>query len=254
MKTTKEMKAFVRNYYFNSMKPSPYFIDDYISDNFIYNRIGHFHPHYREWTMRRINKILQIFDLDDFIDKKVLILGDGIGNFGQFFASIGSKVTILEGRTFNINFARLRAVRQLFKHEIIIHKFDLNKDFTKFGKFDFIINFGLVEMIDDPIILLSCCSKMSDVIILETLVSDSLDKEFVGHKKFNPDFIDSGLTDTVSRPSPYWIESFFVNRGFLVSEYFDKDLNTPSHIYDWIPNFDNSMDEIRRRFWVFWRK
>ncbi len=250
----KKIRTFIKNYYHNSFKFEPDFIQEYISNNFLYNRIGHFHPHYKEWTMRRINKIIEIFPIEDFKNKKVLILGDGIGNFSIFFASMGADVLVLEGRIFNINFAKLRTLN-LKDKKIKFEQFDLNKNFTKFGKFDFIINFGFVEVISDLNNLLECCAKMSSIIILETVVCDSLDKDYIGYRRLL-NTIDCGLTDKVCRPSPFFIEDFFASRGLNIERYFDANLNTdpsvlPHHIYNWKHKDDKSIDESHRRFWMF---
>jgi SAM-dependent methyltransferase len=199
-------------------------------------------------------KDLNINDnLEDFYNKKVLVLGDGIGNIGGFFSSIGigAKVTILEGRKFNINIAKLR-----FKEanlNIKIEQVDLNGDFARFGRFDFIINFGLIEVINDVDNLLSMCSLMSDVIILETLVSDSKDKNYKGYRELDTQGIDNGLKTNCVRPSPFYIEQFLIDQGFSCNRYFDSNLNTDHHIYDWVHKDDKSISESTRRFWVFKR-
>jgi|TARA_B100002003_G_C14023273_1_gene493403 hypothetical protein len=52
-------------------------------ERFLYT--GHFHLHYAEWRMRRIHKILQIFPLQYFDNKKILEVGGGHWNYWSIF-------------------------------------------------------------------------------------------------------------------------------------------------------------------------
>jgi len=226
-------------------------IEKFIFNNYLYNVGGHFSHSYKEWTTRRLTKVLNIYGVDYFRNKKILILGDGIGYIGSFFAEIGAKVLSLEGRRGNVNLAKLKYNKlKNFK----IKEFNLLNDFTHFGKFDLIINFGLIEVIEDVEHLLKCCCKMSDDILVETIVCDSIDKndKFFTIRPVNKSN-DFGLTEKGSFVSPFLIEDYFKKNGYNIVRYFDKDLNTDTHIYDWKHKNDKSGDKDvnKRRFWRF---
>jgi len=225
-------------------------IDRHIFYNFIYrHNEGHYSRNYKEWIMRRINKILDIFEIKWFKGKRLLILGDGIGNFSPFFVELGCKVIALEGYRNNYNIFNLRYGNL---KNLEIHLFDLRNDFTKFGKFDLIINFGLIEAMDEITNLLECCCKMLSKILVETLVTDSLDKKKIIKVK-RGEGNDTGLNYIGSHPSPFYIEDFFISRGFKVERHFDKDLNTPQFVYDWKHKNTGKTNERIRRFWYFYK-
>lgn len=224
-------------------------IQKHLAYNFIYEKEGHFHTLTREWTMKRINKILSIYDIEFFKDKKILVLGDGIGDIGGFFADIGANVLAIEGRTINRNLAKLR-MRNIKNYRTI--NLDLNKDFSKVGKFDIIINFGLIEAINNIKLLLECCAKISNLVIVETLVADSFDE----HSVFEDDMPMECNANAISsnlgcRPSPAYIEAFFKNKGYTIKRFWDKDLDNFFMKYSWKGKGDNSLDDEKRRFWIF---
>jgi SAM-dependent methyltransferase len=225
-------------------------IDKHIFHNFVYRyQEGHYSENYKEWTMKRINKILEIIDIKWFKGKRVLILGDGIGNFSPFFAELGCDVTVLEGWRDNYN---IFVLRNSHLKNLDIHFFDLRNDFTKFGKFDLIINFGLIEAMDEIKNLLECCCKMSDNVLVETLVSDSLDKNFCNLVQRGVG-CDTGLNARGLHPSPFYIEDFFISRGFEMVRCFTKDLNWGTVRYDWEHKNDKTTSEDLRRFWFFYK-
>ena len=134
----------------------------YIRQRFFYNTLGHFDPHYLEWRMRRITKVLDVFGIDFFPGKRILELGGGIGDIGAFFASIGAHVTSAEFRVTNRNFAALR-YRNLPNFKTAF--FDGEKEFTYFaaeGKFDMILVLGFIEVISNINSVMDCCMQISD--------------------------------------------------------------------------------------------
>lgn len=221
-------------------------VNNYINDNYLFYDTGHFHSHYSEWRMKRIRKILEIYGID-WEGKKILELG-GYGDIGAFFAQLGAKVLSLEGRVTNVNFANLK-FRNLKNFKSCVC--DLEKDFTNYGRFDLIINFGLIEVIKNIDNLLECCIRMSDNIILETIVCDSTDPQKIIFVAYDTKEIDHPISSEGSFPSPFYIEKFFKNHNFSVNRYFDEDLNAKKHFYDWPHKNDNSVVRGRRRFWDF---
>lgn len=158
-----------------------------------------------------------------------------MGHVGGFFAALGADVTSLEGRINNINFANL-CYGSKYRFKSIYC--DLEKDFSDLGRFDFIINFGLLEVIKNIDLVLSCCVKMSDDIFLETIVCDSLeakvmqvtyDPSDIDQDAHDPSGIDNPMYGTSSYPSPLYIENFFKEKNFIGIPYFHADLNTPKH-------------------------
>ena len=131
--------------------------------------------------------------------------------------------------------------------------FNLENDFSEFGNFDLIINFGLIYHLKNVEKNLNCCAKMSDEILLESNVCDSNDPSkiiYVNH----PDGISQSVGGVGSRCSPSYIERIFENNNFNVIRCWSKDLNSEPYVYDWEHNNDDSLDGKKRLFWNFKRR
>ena len=230
-------------------------VDRFIKQNFLYFYDGHFSEQYKEWRMRRIRKLLEVYGVD-FEGKRILELGAGIGEIGSFFAELGAEVVGLEGRAVNCNLAKLR-FRHLRNYEIRQH--NLEDGIGGLGHFDLIINFGLIEVIKNFEALIQDCMDLSSVIFLETMVCDSEDPYDVVYVNMSAERCDDWPLSNISpRPSPAFIERLFCEKGYTVQRYFDRDLNvcphdfgSNSHCYDWPHKNDKSAEEKLRRFWCF---
>jgi 2-polyprenyl-3-methyl-5-hydroxy-6-metoxy-1,4-benzoquinol methylase len=225
-------------------------IDRHIVYNGIADKHGLFHPAYAEWRVRRINKMLEIYGFDFFKGKKILELGAGHADIGAFFAEMGADVLCLDGRIQNINFARL-------KHRKISNlrfaEWNLEGDFTHFGKFDLIIDFGLIYHLKDVEEHLRRCFRMSNDIIMETVVCDSTDPNTIFYCDEKSEINEEALEGTGSRPSPFYIERITKENNFEAVRFFTPDLNAGWFYYDWKHKNDNSgrgsSDFLYRRFW-----
>ena len=226
-------------------------VDRFVAEHFMYLTHGHFDRSYDGWRMRRVRKLMEVYGIE-FQGKRILELGAGLGDIGSIFADLGAEVVGLEGRAANCNLARLR-FRGLKNYQVI--QFNLEDDFSRFGRFDLIINFALVEVIARFEQLLQCCMKMSDTIFLETIVCDSTDPyKVLFFDMRGGDYNDWSLSGTNPRPSPAYIERLFIENGFDVHRHFDSDLNTCFVSYDWThpcSNINSTNAHTLRRYWSF---
>ena len=227
-------------------------LDWFIQSHYLFKSNSLFHRHYDQWRMQKIRKVLEVFP-GEFEGLKILELGGGLGDIGAFFASLGAEVLSLEGRRINQRFASIKHRKVPGFKSVICN---LEEDFTQFGKFDLILNFGLMEVIRHIDNVMHCCSEMSDRVFVETMVMDSSDPEMILYVKMDPSLDDNPMSGFSSRPSPFMIEKFFEDRGFRTQRLFDSDLNTDygtSHIYDWTHKNDDEVLDKYRRFWYFTR-
>jgi SAM-dependent methyltransferase len=214
-----------------------------------FNRAGLFDSSYDEWRITRIDKLLEVFGIEYFKDLNILELGSGHGDIGAFFAELGAKVLCLDGRTQNVIFANLKH-RKVPNFKCL--QFNLENDFTEFGHFDLIINFGLLYHLKNPEAHLDWCFKMSDDIFLETVVCDSTDpyKIFYCDENINKD--EEALEGIGCRPSPFYVERLANENNFEAIRYFSADLNVRDQfVYDWVHRNDNRLGEDwkLRRCW-----
>jgi SAM-dependent methyltransferase len=149
-------------------------IDRYVVCSGIFNNQALFDPVYEDWRIKRLNKMLEIYGIDYFKGRKILELGGGHGDIGAFFAELGADVLSLDGRIQNVNFARLKHLKVA---NLRFAQFNLEHNFSSFGRFDLIINFGLLYHLKDVENHLKCCFSVADDIILETVVCDSSDPD-----------------------------------------------------------------------------
>jgi SAM-dependent methyltransferase len=235
-------------------------IDKHIFYNGVMNKRGLFHESYDNWRVRRCNKILESYGIEFFKDKKILELGAGHGEIGAFFAELGSQVLCLDGRINNVNFARLKH-RKIAN--IQFEQFNLENDFSSFGKFDLIINFGLIYHLRNVESHLNCCFAATKDMVAETVVCDSTDPHKIVFCAGRPEVDEESVEGTGSRPSPHFIERIAQENNFEIVRHFTADLNSGQEspagyqfLYDWDHKNDGSFNadfqgRDLRRFWRF---
>ena len=227
-------------------------VDRFVIQHYIYFNEGHYSASYHGWRMKRVRKLMEVYGID-FEGKRILELGAGIGDIGSIFAELGADVIGLEGRAANCNLANLR-FRKMKNYQV--RQWDLEQhlgqEFLDLGPFDFIILFGLVEVIENFVPLLDCCMQLSNTLFLETLVCDSTDPDKVLYVDMHAGQSDDWpLSGRSPRPSPTYIERLFSNQGFKVNRHFDKDLNYCPHFYSWEHANDDKTPYGLRRYWSF---
>jgi SAM-dependent methyltransferase len=224
-------------------------VETYVHQSSVTSTDGLFHPSYVRWTVLRLTKILELYGVEYFPGRRVLELGSGHGDIGAFFADLGADVLCLDGRAKNVNLAKL-------KHRkvsgVTFERFDLEQDFRSFGRFDLVLDMGLLYHLEAVDSHLQCCFDVTDEIILETAVCDSLDPHLIVFPAENPDVDEESLHGMGSRPSPFYVERLAVENGFAVVPCFTPDLNAgPQFRYDWKHRDDGRAPEdvSLRRFW-----
>ena len=238
-------------------------IDKHLFHSGLINQGGLFHSSYENWRVRRCTKILEIYGVDYFKNRKVLELGAGHGDIGAFFAELGADVLCLDGRIQNVNIARLKHRKV---PNVKFEQFNLERDFSPFGRYDLIINFGLVYHLRNVDSHLKCCFSVADDMVLETVVCNSVDPRKIFYCGERREVEDEALEGTGSRPSPFYVERIAQENNFEVIRYFTSDLNsgqeTPNAYqfrYDWKHKNDESFNvhfrggepHDLRRFWRF---
>ena len=233
-------------------------VERYVVQSSLHSEDGLFHYSYEDWRIKRINKILQLYDLNELQGKRILELGCGHGEIGAFFADAGAEVLGLEGRLQNANFARLkqRGV-QRFRCE----HFDLDSDFSSFGRFDLIIDFGLIYHLKNVDAHLKHCFAMADDILLETVICDSPDPHKIVFLDENRSRDDEALDGIGSRVTSAYVERLAEENGFDFERFDTPDLNAGDEsnqqfLYDWTPRNDDELGDsfTLRRFWRLRKK
>lgn len=209
---------------------------------------------YLDWRARRIEKVLEIYGVEFFEGVRVLELGCGHADIGAFFADIGAEVLCVDGRIRNINHAKLR---HRGVPRLAFECMDLERDFASLGRFDLILNFGLVYHLREVDAHLACCFGMADEIVLETVVCDSRDPDRILFRDEHAEIDEEALNGVGSRPSPFYIERLARAAGLDVERHFSADLNAGGLFrYDWEHSDDGAANDDfgNRRFWRLSRK
>jgi SAM-dependent methyltransferase len=227
-------------------------VDQFLDAAYRAFRTGHFDVHYVDWRMRRIQKVLQIEGID-FSGKTILELGGGHGDIGAFFAELGANVISIDGRAENCQFANLKYSNlPTFKS---IQR-DIEKDFTHLGRFDLVVSFGSIEVLDGISEHIARICKVTDRVLCETIVLPSDNPEEEEHTEIGVTeelTADHTISGAFQRVSPPFIERAFADHGFTAERFFDSDLNSGFHVYDW--EVGDELDEMApRRFWRFTKR
>ena len=207
-----------------------------------------FRGHYDEWYRKRLGFLQQVFlELSmPVTGLRVLEVGAGHGDVGNWFARRGAHVTSTDGR--------LEHVRWMASNRSNLNPqlYDVETDDLPEGDFDVLVHFGLLYHLCDPLASLKRmlkCNRFS-ILILETEVSNSSDPNFVLPVVEDQSY-DQGLSGVGGRPSAQGVEAVLEQHFAAVQRYDLDSLNSSFHEYSW--SGEEVSDLWRpglRRMWV----
>lgn len=207
-----------------------------------------FDGHYNDWINSRLNCIYKYTKTGFFKSKSLLELGCGYAHIGNEFSNLGAFVTSSDARQ-----EHLTIVNNLYPH---IHTLLIDCDeILEINKYDIILHWGVLYHINNVDIHLEDVLKKCDVLLLETIVSDSEKDDTC--VKLSEKGYDQAFNNIGSRPSTSYVEKQLEKNGFLFRLIKDPILNSTFHLYDWETDSKKDMthgDLSLRRFWVCWRK
>ena len=156
----------------------------------------------------RTAALFEAIDPRSFSGKTVLEVGCGHGHLGEELVKLGARVTSIDGRPENI-----QALRRKFADRPAF-TCDLNTSaLEQFGPVDIVLAFGLLYHLSAPGRFLASCSRISNVLLLETMVLDSWEPEIVWVEDHIS--ISQALDRRGCRPSPAWVEQHVRSNGFV---------------------------------------
>jgi hypothetical protein len=93
------------------------------------------------------------------------------------------------------------------------------------------------------------CAKSTDYLVLETVVCDSDDKNFILKVEEDVNGYDKSLIGIGSRPSAEFIEEILKDNGYEFERVNDSRCNAGHHEYDWEVQNTGVRLFGKRRFW-----
>jgi predicted RNA methylase len=198
-----------------------------------------YHP---DWQVNRINFILSKYPADFFKGKRILELGAYNGYIGAYFSALGAEVHCVEGRQENVD-----RIKKDYPN-VTVECADLDTSFWNFGKWDIIINFGLVYHLEKfhKEHLINCINNC-DLMFFESVIYDSFKPEIYFRNEAGD---DQSLTNMGGTPSTSYIENIFNEVGVNYTKYSDSSLNNWEHKYNWPDTGFKMFNQFWRRFWI----
>ena len=206
------------------------------------------HPLYVEARMRRMDNLRAHFDIETLQGRRILEAGCGTGELGGFFEDIGCRVVSVDAREEFISLLRKRYPGRQ------VAVMDLDRwDPAPLGRFDAILCFGILYHLAEPEAFLVECTRLTDTILLESIVLDSPWPQCLRVTDHEPGGSFSGIG---CRPSVAWIVDLMQRCGFSAQD-ISSDLanwggDYPS-VFDWEPRYDGQWrygDTFLRKMWV----
>lgn len=203
-----------------------------------------FAGHYNDWRISRMNGIKKYISSDYFKSKTLLELGCGYADIGNAFYQLGAIVTSSDARK-----EHLDIVNTKYPHlnTLII---DADNDNIK-DKYDIVLHWELLYHLNEIEMHLEKVSEKCDLLLLETEVSDSDDKQFF--VSTNENGYDQAFNNKGIRPSANYIENILEKNGFKFKLIKDPILNCEFHSYDWDCSNSANWKHGLRRFWICWK-
>jgi len=203
-----------------------------------------FADHYNKWRSSRMNGLIKYISPDYFKSKTLLELGCGYADIGNIFYELGAIVTSSDARQ-----EHLEVVKERYPHikTLLIDGDNMNIDCD----YDIILHWGLLYHLNEIESHLEKVSKKCNILLLETEVSDSDDKDFYVSTEENG--YDQAFHNSGIRPSQTYVENILEKNGFQYKLIKDPILNSDFHIYDWDIGNTKSYRHGLRRFWICWK-
>jgi hypothetical protein len=205
-----------------------------------------FQSHYNNWRLSRINGINKYIDTFWFESKKLLEIGCAYGDIGNYFFSIGAKVSCCDAKK-----EYIEEVKNKFPY-IKTFEYNANKDLIN-DNYDIIVHWGTLSHLNSCSInfhLENICSKCQ-ILLLESEVLDSEDSEIIDIKEYGYDQSFDGLG---CRPTEKFIENILTKNNMQFINIKDIVLNSDFHRYDWVIKNTKYPTDGLRRFWICWKK
>jgi SAM-dependent methyltransferase len=188
---------------------------------------------YVKWRTNRLKVWTKRFGIDFFDGKKILEVGAGHGDIGNFFSQLGAEVTCTDAQAEYVT-----RLKERFPH-IDTFVCNLEEDFPS-GPWDIIIHTGVLYHLSPEGVEFSVRKACSEgrIVLLETLVADSSDPKFClkvheGKKRVSTKAFD----EYGSRFSASFIEKILDSIDIEYTRDDDPNLNSSfdssMHIYDW---------------------
>ena len=128
-----------------------------------YKEGGEFSGYYRRRTEKIVKHIRSYLGESFFKDKTLLDVGCGHGHMGAGFQDLCSKVTCSDGRKSNVEQGKL------IYPEVEFVLADVEKEWP-FGKFDIILNLGLLYHVSNPADVIAKCADSCQSMILDCVI------------------------------------------------------------------------------------
>ena len=203
-----------------------------------------FQSHYINWRNSRMNGVKKFISPDYFKSKTLLELGCGYADVGNMFYELGAIVT-----SSDIRKEHLEIVKQKYPNikTLLIDGDNIIID----EKYDIIVHWGLLYHLNEIETHIEKVSQKCDILLLETEVSDSDDKQF--YQSTYENGYDQAYNNKGIRPSPAYVEYLLGKNGFQFKLIKDPILNSGYHCYDWDISNSKKFKDGLRRFWICWK-
>jgi hypothetical protein len=198
--------------------------------------------YYPDWQNNRLNYIINHYGKDYFENKRILELAPCNGYIGHVLHELGATVYQAEGRQGNVDY-----IKKTYPHLFVQQK-DLDTDVWDLGKYDIIINFGLMYHIHNHHkALLENCIKNCTDLILESVIFDSFDDEV--HFR-NEEGFDQSLSGIGGTPSTSYVENILENCKTTYQKHCSELLRGGNHHYNWPDTNSKILNPWARRLWT----
>jgi len=194
-----------------------------------------------DWQLSRMAFVKKMMPGDFWKNKTLLELGACDGTIGNMFSELGAIVTCVEGKD-----AYVRFIKNKHPHLNVLQA-DCDTDKWVFGKYDIIVNFGLLYHLENNHeAFLTNCIKNCACLFLESVIYDSPNNELYYREEMGA---GQGLSGKAGTPTTSFVETILQKNNALFTKYSDPSLNAGGHNYSW-PDCNSGFDCARRRFWI----
>lgn len=193
-----------------------------------------YHP---KWQKNRIEFLAKRLGVETLKDKTVADLGSHNGYIGNWFSEQGAIVTCIEGRK-----GHCEAIKANFPHMTVIQA-DLDSPKWTFGKFDIILNMGLLYHLEKfhAEHLINCIANCN-LMVLETVITEGKEPLI---KRQEEKGEDQSLSDVGGDPTIAWVEKVLQDNGCTFTREVKEIKGAGPHHYTEAPT-----DRFSRCMWI----